>query len=167
MSHVVQFWFDDGGDRAVRALRDRLEEAGVSSVRGRPHVAFAAAGSIPRQARDILAADLRVVSIPTLWLATLAASPGGGLMLAAVVDTELLAVHSVVHDALAKRVRAPSAYHFPGSWVPHCPLTPEAADVSAGFAALHPVEPVRARVSQVAVVDTHTGDARTLLRVND
>ena len=86
-------------------------------------------------------------------------------MLAAVVDTELLAVHSTVHDVLAKKVKAPSAYYLPGSWVPHCTLAQgiEPPQVTAGFAALYPVEPVKARVSEIAVVDTHTGEAETLI----
>lgn len=176
MGQAVQFWFDGEGDGAVRGLWERLERAGVPGMgsrthrRHRPHVAFAVAGAIPARTREDLAGDLRLLSIPGLWLSTLAAScaPESGLMLAAVADTELLAVHSAVHDVLAKRVRAPSAYYLPGSWVPHCPLAQgiEPDQVIAGFAALHPVAPIRARVSEVAVVDTHTGEAQTLMRLN-
>jgi len=137
--------------------------------RHRPHVTFAAGAGIPRPARNDLTSDLRLLAIPTLWLATLAAARDDGLMLAAIVDTELLAVHSTVHDALAKRVRSPSAYHLPGSWVPHCPLAQgiEPGDVTTGFTTVHPVAPIRAKVSEIAVVDTHTGDAQTLLRLSD
>ncbi|GAB3466828.1 2'-5' RNA ligase family protein [Actinophytocola sediminis] len=176
MGQAVQFWFDDAGDRAVRELWERLERAGVPSVatrthrQHRPQVSFAVAGGIPARVRDDLAGDLRLLAIPNLWLSTLAASaaPDAGLMLAAVVDTELLAVHSAVHDVLAKRVRSPSAYYLPGSWVPHCALAEgiEPAQVIAGFAALHPVAPIRARVSAVAVVDTHTGETQTLRRLS-
>jgi hypothetical protein len=173
MGQAVEFWFDDEGDGAVRALWRRLERAGVPSLetrthgRHRPQVSFAVAGVIPGRTREALAEDLRLLSVPRLWLSTLAASDGG-LGLAAVVDTELLAVHSAVHDVLAKRVKAPSAYYLPGSWAPHCALAAgiEAEQVVAGFAALYPVAPIRARVSAVAVVDTHTGEAETLLRLN-
>jgi hypothetical protein len=90
-------------------------------------------------------------------------------MLAAVVDAELLAVHSAVHDVLAGRVRHPCAYYLPGSWVPHCALADgvEPAQVVAGFAAIYPVSPVRAAVREVAVVDTHTGRADVLLELPD
>jgi hypothetical protein len=170
MGQAVEFWFDEDGDGAVRGLWRRLEQAGVPSLETRthkghrPHVSFAVAGVIPGRTREALAEDLRLLAVPRLWLATLAASDGG-LALAAVVDTELLAVHSAVHDVLAKRVRAPSAYYLPGSWVPHCALAQgiEAEQVVAGFAALYPVTPIRARVSEVAVVDTHTGEAESLL----
>ncbi len=84
----------------------------------------------------------------------------------AVVDTELLAVHAAAHDTLAGRVRDPSAYYFPGAWVPHCTLahglTP--SQLSSGFAALQPTEPVRASVTGVGVTDTRTGEVDVPLR---
>jgi hypothetical protein len=70
-------------------------------------------------------------------------------VLAAVVDAELLAVHAAVHDALAGRVRGPVAAYLPGTWLPHCVLS--TGRPSEAFAALHPVEPVRARVLGVDV----------------
>ena len=71
------------------------------------------------------------------------------LVLAAVVDAELLAVHAAAHDALAGRVRGPVAAYLPGTWLPHCVLaTARPADA---FAVLHPVAPVRAKVTGVAV----------------
>ena len=69
--------------------------------------------------------------------------------LAAVVDTELLAVHSSVHDALAGRVRGPVAAYLPGVWLPHCVLA--VSRPADAFTALHPVEPVRARIVGVEV----------------
>ncbi|HEV2783266.1 MAG TPA: 2'-5' RNA ligase family protein [Actinophytocola sp.] len=173
MAQALEFFFDDDADRAVRTLWARLDQAGVPSLatrthgRHRPHVTFALAGAIPAGARDALRTDLRRLAIPRLWLSTLGVfTPVENvLVLAAVVDTELLAVHSAVHDALAGRVRAPSAYYLPGSWVPHCTLAQgiEHPQVVAGFAALHPVEPIRATITEVAVVDTHTGAADPLL----
>jgi 2'-5' RNA ligase len=173
VAQALEFFFDDDADRAVRGLWARLEQAKVPSLatrthgRHRPHVTFALAGSIPAGVRDALRTDLRRLSIPRLWLSTLGvfSSVENVLVLAAVVDTELLAVHSAVHDVLAGRVRSPSAYHLPGSWVAHCTLAQgiEHPQVVAGFAALHPVEPIRATVTEVAVVDTHTGAADPLL----
>jgi 2'-5' RNA ligase len=173
MAQALEFWFDGEADAAVRALWRRLERGGVPSLdtrthrRHRPHLCFAMAGLIPKPTREALAEDLRLLSIPNMWLSTLAAfsAPDTVLMLAAVADTELLAVHSAVHDVLAKRVKSPSAYYLPGSWVPHCTLAQgiETHQVIEGFAALYPVEPIKARVSEVAIVDTHTGEAETLL----
>jgi 2'-5' RNA ligase len=173
MAQALEFWFDDAADAAVRGLWRRLDKAGVPSLatrthgRHRPHVTFAVAGAIPPRTRETLREDLRLLSIPSLWLSTLAAFSTSEtvLMLAAVVDTELLAVHSAVHDVLAKKVKQPSAYYLPGSWVPHCTLAQgmEPAQMTAGFAALYPVEPIKARVTEIAVVDSHTGDAETLV----
>lgn len=173
MAQALEFFFDGEADAAVRGLWRRLEDAGVPSLatrthgRHRPHVTFALASAIPQRTRDALRDDLRLLSIPQLWLSTLSAFSANDtvLMLAAVVDTELLAVHSAVHDVLAGKVRQPSAYYLPGSWVPHCTLAQavDPAQVTAGFAALYPVEPIRARVSEIAVVDTHTGEADPLL----
>jgi 2'-5' RNA ligase len=164
VAHTVAVFFDDEADRAVRALWRRLDQAGVPSLAklGRPHVTFAVAKTIPRKTRDALKDELRTLSIPNLWLSNLGTFPNteNVLMLGAVVDGELLAVHSAIHDALAGRVTSPSAYWMPGSWVPHCTLTQgvEHHQMVEGFAALHPVDRIQARVRQVAILDTQTAE---------
>jgi hypothetical protein len=106
---------------------------------------------VPPPAREALAAELRLLVLPSIWLATLGTVAGRAdeLVLAAVVDAELLAVHAAVHDALAGRVRAPVAAYLPGTWLPHCVLATERP--ADAFAALHPVTPVRARVVDVEI----------------
>ncbi|MFL6120265.1 2'-5' RNA ligase family protein [Actinophytocola sp.] len=164
MAQTLEFSFDGEADAAVRGLWRRLSEAGVPSpARHRPHVTFAAARTIPAGTREALREDLALLSIPALWLSTLAAFDGT-LVLTAVVDTELLAVHSAVHDVLAKRVKQPAAYYLPGSWIPHCTLAErlEPAQMTTGFAALYPVGSIRARITEIAVVDTQTGETDVL-----
>jgi 2'-5' RNA ligase len=174
--HAVEFFFDDDADAAVRRLWQRLDEAGVPSLatrgstrqrRHRPHVTFAMAGSIPRRTVAALRTDLRLLSLPSLWLYTLGTFPTreNVLWLGAIADTELLAVHSAVHDALAGAVRQPSAYFLPGSWVPHCTLAQDLSgeQLAAGLAALHPVAPVRAKVIEVGITDTRTGEVDLLM----
>jgi 2'-5' RNA ligase len=173
VAHALELFFDDEADTAVRALWHRLELGGVPSMasrthrRHRPHVTFALAGSIPRPAREALRRDLSLLALPNLWLYTLATFPTteNALWLGAVADTELLAVHSAVHDVLAGRVREPSAYYLPGAWVPHCALaqgvTP--VELATGFATLHPVQPIRATGGQIGVTDTRTGEVDVLL----
>ncbi|MGP4019517.1 2'-5' RNA ligase family protein [Saccharopolyspora sp. 5N708] len=172
MAHALAAFFDDTAEAEIRTLWRRLDDAGVPSLGARPgghrpHVTLAAAGGIPAAARQALRAELRLLSIPDLWLHTLGTFPGEDriLLLGAVVDTELLAVHSAVHDALAGKVAHPSAYYFPGAWIPHCTLAQGITDdqLAAGFRALQPPEPVRAGVSEIAIVDTRTGDAETVL----
>ena len=77
----------------------------------------AAAAAVPAAARAALAAELAGLALPSIWLATLGTVAGrpDELVLAAVVDAELLAVHAAVHDALAGRVKGPVAAYLPGS----------------------------------------------------
>jgi hypothetical protein len=151
VSSLVRFRLDDDAAARVADLRAGAVAAGCTAPPGRPALTAAAAAAIPPAARAALADELRVLALPSVWLATLGATAGrpGELALAAVVDTELLAVHAAVHDALAGRVRGPVAAYLPGAWLPHCVV---AVDRPAdAFAALHPVEPVRARIVGVEV----------------
>jgi hypothetical protein len=163
VAQTLEFLFDDEADAAVRGLWRGLSEAGITPPRHRPRVTFAAARTIPAATRAALKEDLRLLSIPALWLSTLAAFDGA-LVLTAVVDTELLAVHSAVHDVLAQKVRDPVAYYLPGSWIPHCTLAEglEPDQMTTGFAALYPVRSIRARITEIVVVDTLTGQTDVL-----
>ncbi|MFC5993735.1 2'-5' RNA ligase family protein [Pseudonocardia hispaniensis] len=162
MSHAVRFRLDDDAVAELTALRERLHAAGIPAPTARPAVTFAAAATIPPAARAALIDELRVLTLPALWLATLGTIAGHDdeLVLAAIVDAELLAVHAAVHDALAGRVRAPVAAYLPGAWLPHCTLAHERP--AEAFALLHPFRPVRAGVSGVELVDTRTGTAEPI-----
>jgi hypothetical protein len=150
VAQIVRFTLDPDARAALADLRARVAVAGIPVPRDEPAVTVAAAASVPPAARDALDAELRLLAIPSIWLATLGTVAGrpDELVLAAVVDAELLAVHAAVHDALAGRVRGPVAAYLPGTWLPHCVLA--TAHPAAAFAALHPVEPIRARVTGVA-----------------
>lgn len=152
MGVVVRFRLDDQAVAAVAALRAQLATAGIATPSDEPGVTVAAASTVPAPARAALDAELRLLALPSIWLATLATVAGqpDALVLAAVVDAELLAVHQAVHDALAGRVRAPVAAYLPGNWLPHCVLAAERP--AAAFARLHPITPVRARVVGVELV---------------
>jgi 2'-5' RNA ligase len=168
VAQALECYFDAAAEGAVRALWQRLEQAGVPSPatathrRHRPHVTFAGGGVIPAGARKALVTDLTRLALPRLWLYTLGTFPTSenGLFLGAVTDAELLAVHVAVHDTLAGKVKDPWAYYLPGAWVPHCTLTQDVTpdQLTAAFAALHPVEPIRARITGIGIVDTRTGD---------
>ena len=151
MSSLVRFRIDEDAVARVGELRARVTAAGCAAPGERPALVAAAAVASPPAARAALDDELRVLALPAVWLATLGTAVGrpDELVLAAVVDTELLAVHSAVHDALAGRVRGPVAAYLPGAWLPHCVLA--TTRPAAAFAALHPVEPVRARIVAVGV----------------
>ncbi|MQA11368.1 MAG: 2'-5' RNA ligase family protein [Pseudonocardiaceae bacterium] len=173
MAQALEFSFDGEADSSVRWLWRRLERAGVPSLhtrthrQHRPHVTFAMAGGIPANTRKALAGELDLLALPTLWLYTLGTFPttDNELVITAVVDAELLAVHSAIHDVLAKKTKNPSAYYMPGAWVPHCTLAQEIdnAQVASGFAALHPIKPIKASVAEIGITDTATGEIDVLL----
>jgi 2'-5' RNA ligase len=161
-------FLDNAAEREIRRLWQTLADGGVAPAvrRFAPHVTLAAGASIPPKARAAVRDELALLAMPALWLSTLAVFPSteNVLVLAAVVDTELLAVHSAVHDVLAGKVRQASALHLPGSWVPHCTLAehvPTAA-LGAGLSLLHPETPVRATLGPVAVLDTASGAVEPL-----
>jgi hypothetical protein len=151
--HALVVFFDAEADQAVRSLWRRIG----ATFELPPHLTYAAAGTIGPKVRAELREDLSRLWLPDVWLHTLSATEDS-LRLGAVVDAELLAVHSAVHDVLAGRVKHPVARHLPGNWVPHCKLVDgEDADVKAAFAELHPITPVRAKTREMAIVDTQSG----------
>lgn len=159
---------DEAADQRIRALWQALATAGVAHPARRfaPHLTLAAGAAIPVKARAAVRDELALLAMPSVWLSTLAVFPTAEnvLVLAAVVDAELLAVHSAVHDALAGKVRHASALYLPGSWVPHCTLAERvgSAQLATAITTLHPVSPVRARLGPVAVLDTSTGTVEPL-----
>jgi hypothetical protein len=151
VAQTVRFRLDDAACAELTALRARVAAHGIAAPADPPSVIAAAAGTIPPSTRDALTAEVRLLALPSIWLATLGTVAGrpDELVLAAVVDAELLAVHGAVHDALAGRVRSPLAAYLPGTWLPHCVLATERP--AEAFALLHPVPTVRARVVAVDV----------------
>lgn len=150
MQRVI-FRLDPAAVADLAGLRHRLAAAVLPVPEDEPAVVAAAAVAVPPGARAALEAELRLLALPRVWLATLGTVAGrpDELVLAAVVDAELLAVHAAVHDALAGRVRGPAAAYLPGAWLPHCVLA--TGRPAEAFAALHPVPPVRARVVEVVI----------------
>ncbi len=160
--------FDDEADTAVRTLWSRLDDAGLPAARRfPPHVTFAMATDIPAKTRTALRADLRLLFIPSLWLHSLStfATTEHTLMLGAVTDGELLAVHSAVHDVLAGKVRNPNSYYLPGSWIPHCTLVEGVteAEMVTAFGVAFPAPPIEAKVHRMVIADTTTGELETLV----
>ena len=164
--HALVAFFDDEADKRVRELQKR---AG-GQFKYPPHLTYAVAGTIGPKVRKELREDLERLWLPDLYLHSLStfSTSENVLMLSAVVDTELLAVHSAIHDVLASKVKNPSAYYLPGNWVPHCTLVHDVDDeaMKAAFAAVFPVEPIRAKVREVSIVDTQTGEVDVLKKAS-
>lgn len=162
MTHTVRFRLDPSAESEINDLRRRLLLAGLHVPSDIPTVALAAAAQIPAAARVELTEALRGLSLPSIWLsmAGVLAGRDDDLVLAAVVDTELLAVHNTVHDALAGRVRGPLASYLPGGWLPHCTLAHE--QPVRAMSLLHPLRAVRATVIGVEIGDTCDGTSEPL-----
>jgi 2'-5' RNA ligase len=164
--HALVAFFDDEADKKVR---DLWRQIGVRHEHA-PHLTYAVAGTIGPKVRKELREDLERLWMPDLWLHTLGtfSTVDNVLMLGAVVDNELLAVHSAIHDVLASKVKNPSAYYLPGNWVPHCTLAADIDDdaVKAAFAKIFPVDPIRAKVREVSIVDTQTGEIDVLKKAS-
>ncbi|MCE3552808.1 2'-5' RNA ligase family protein [Pseudonocardia sp. RS11V-5] len=162
MAQIVRFRLDMAAEERVVELRDRLAAEGLRVPHELPTLTFAAAALIPAAARVELTEALRGLTLPSLWLPTLGSVAGhdDDLVLSAIVDTELLAVHSAVHDALAGKVRSPFGSYLPGAWLPHVVLAHERP--ADAFALLHPVRPVRASIEGVEIADTRDGSSEPL-----
>jgi hypothetical protein len=168
VAEALDFFLDEPSAAKIFELRARLALRGVPVPATAPSVRFARGAAIPAKVRGQLTADLRRLVLPELWLAVLGTILTGEprLVLAAVTDTELLAAHTGVHDALAGRVREPGASYLPGSWLPHCVLSrPIAAhELPAALDALDVVEPIRAKVASIGITDTRAGTVTPLDR---
>lgn len=164
--HALVAFFDDEADAKVRELWRRIG----AKYEHPPHLTYAVASTIGPKVRKELREDLERLWLPDLWLQSLStfSTTENVLMLAAVVDTELLAVHSAIHDVLAGKVKNPSAYYLPGNWVPHCTLAHDLDDeaMRAAFGKVFPTEPIHAKVREVSVVDTQTGEIDVLKKAS-
>jgi hypothetical protein len=166
VAEALDFFLDDASAAQVMELRARLALSGVPVPSAAPSVRFARGAAIPARLRGRLAEDLRLLVLPELWLAVLGtvltAQPR--LVMCAVVDTELLAAHSGVHDALAGKVREPSSRYLPGSWLPHCAISRELTTetVPDALRGLGEPRPIRAKVTSIGITDTRTGDVTSL-----
>lgn len=161
MSEAIDFVLAAEPAEVIRRFRARLATVGWPVPDSDPGVRLAAANAIPKPVRAKLTEELRLLVLPELWLASLGNALTGEpqLVLSAVPDAELVAVHTAVHDVLAGQVKGSVARYLPGQWVPHCPLTTELTHAQTGRAMsnLGAVRPLRAQVQAIGITDTRTG----------
>ena len=170
MTLSVCLTLDSPAERTVRALWQRLEEAGISTLmshtHGRhiPHLTLASLRSWDLESvrhelserplelpLDVHFDALGIFRRSRCWLAP-AASPA-----------LLLGQHTVV-DA-ARRSGADLHRHYePGQWVPHLTLAPRLhlRDLPVVAARVYDVLPVTATLSEIALIDTSTGTRHPL-----
>src|SRR3954451_22660067 len=110
---------DEAGAAPVRAMWQALAAAGLArdalELGYPPHLTLAVWEAAPEAAA--LAALAAGWAALALRRAGFGVFPGGGLWLAPVVTSELLARHAALHAALPGLASHP--HYAPGAWVPH------------------------------------------------
>jgi hypothetical protein len=162
--------FDGKSERAIRALWDRVEELGVSSMSSHTH---------RRHVPHVSYAVLRRWDLATVRaaVATLGAGPpveltfdGVGLFrrgrtwLVAGAGADFVTRQQRVVEAVVATGAELHKHYVPGTWLPHCSLAPRVTltQLSIVASAVLDVIPLRAKLEHAALIDSATGDRSPL-----
>ncbi len=167
MALAVCLLFDPRSERAQRALWDRLERAGVASLRshthGRhvPHVSYAVLRSWDVSAVARAVGALGALAPVTLTFDGVGLFRRGRAWLLAGGSAELHTRQERVVAAAAATGAELHKHYLPGRWMPHCSVAPRArlSAVPVLVAALYDVLPLEARLDRVALIDSATGES--------
>lgn len=170
MSLAVCLLFDDRGERAVRALWDRLEDLGVSTLRshthGRhvPHLSYAVLRTWDLEAVRGVVGALPDCGELDLQFDALGTFRRGRAWLVPSVTTELVTRQERAVAALSDSGSDLHKHYLPGVWTPHLTIAPRvplgALPVLA--AAVYDVLPLQVRAERAALVDASTGRVHPL-----
>jgi 2'-5' RNA ligase superfamily len=163
---AVCLLFDGRSERAIRALWDRVEQLGVTSLRSHTH-----GRHVPHLSYAVLRSwDHAAVTDAVIGL-------GGGLPVELSFDgvglfrrgrTWLIA--GVSSDFVARQQRVVGAvtatgadlhkHYVPGTWVPHCSVAPRVplAQLPIVATALFDVLPLPVRLDHAALINSATGE---------
>jgi 2'-5' RNA ligase len=163
---AVCLLFDRRSERAVRALWDRLEQAGVPSLRshthGRhlPHVSYAVLRTWDLAAVCAAVAGLGPVAPVELTFDGVGLFRRGRAWLLAGAAVEFVTRQERVVDAVTGTGAELHKHYRPGRWLPHCSVAPRAslAQLPVLAAAIYDVLPLEARLDRIALVDSATGE---------
>jgi 2'-5' RNA ligase superfamily len=167
---AVCLLFDRQSERAIRALWDRIEQQGVSSLRshthGRhvPHVSYAVLRSWDQAAVAAALAGLGDGSPVELSFDGVGLFRRGRTWLVAGVSADFVTRQSRVVEAVTATGAELHKHYVPGIWLPHCSLAPRAmlAQLPAVVGVVLDVLPLRARLDRAALVNSATGEIRPL-----
>ena len=170
MALAVCLLFDRRSERAVRSLWDRLEDAGVESLRshthGRhlPHLSYAVLRKWDDAAVAVALAALHGGDPVELTFDGMGLFRRGRVWLVAGVSAEFVARQQRVIEAVTATGADLHKHYRPGIWLPHCSLAPRAtlAQLPAVAAAVMDVLPLRARLDHAALIDSATGEVTAL-----
>ena len=170
MALAVCLLFDRRSERAVRALWDRLEQAGVPSLgshtHGRhvPHVSYAVLRSWDQASVTAALAQLGGGAPVELSFDGIGLFRRGRTWLVAGVSADFVARQQRVVEAVTATGAELHKHYRPGTWLPHCSLAPRAtlAQLPVAVAAVLDVLPLRARLDRAALVNSATGELSPL-----
>jgi hypothetical protein len=163
---AVCLLFDRRSERAVRALWDRVEQLGVTSLRshthGRhlPHVSYAVLRTWDQTAVTDAVIGLGAAAPVQLSFDGLGLFRRGRTWLVAGVDADFVARQQRVVDAVTATGAELHKHYVPGTWLPHCSLAPRVplAQLPVVATAVFDVLPLPVRLDHAALINSATGE---------
>lgn len=173
MALAVCLLFDRRSERALRALWDRIEEHGVSSLRSHthrrhvPHVSYAVLRSWDQAAVAAALNHLDGGSPVELSFDGVGVFRRGRAWLVAGVSADFVIRQQRVVEAVTATGAGLHKHYRPGTWLPHCSLAPRAtlAQLPLVAAAVFDVVPLLATLDRAALVNSATGEIFPLPRL--
>ena len=170
MALAVCLLFDRRSERAVRALWDRVEQAGVPSLRSHthqhhvPHVSYAVLRNWDLREVTTGLTSLDAGDPVELHFDGLGVFRRGRIWLVAGVSAEFVARQQRVVEAVKTTGAELHKHYVPGTWLPHCSLAPRAtlAQLSAVAATVFDVLPLRTTLDRAALINSATGEISPL-----
>lgn len=165
MALAVCLLLDSRTDRAVRQLWDRLESAGIGTLRththGRhvPHVSYAVLRSWDLDAVQEAVAGLPDRGAVPLHFDALGLFRRSRSWLVPAAPADLVPRQQDVVKAVLGTGADLHRHYEPGLWVPHCTLAPRVRleQLSTLAALVYDVLPLHATADRAALVDSSTG----------
>jgi 2'-5' RNA ligase len=162
---AVCLLFDRRSERAVRALWERLERAGVPSLRSHthgqhmPHVSYAVLRTWDLAAVSAAVAGLGPMPPVELTFDGVGLFRRGRAWLLAGAAAEFVTRQERVVEAVTETGAELHKHYRPGRWLPHCSVAPRAslAQLPVLAAAIYDVLPLEARLDRIALIDSATG----------
>jgi len=173
MALGVCLLFDDAGDRALRALWERLELRGIGTLaththgRHHPHVSYTVLDHW-----DLAAVEAAVEALPDrgtfpLTFHAVATFRRGRAWLVPGVPGDFVDRQAAVAAAVAATGAAVHPLYRAGAWVPHCTVAPRVRleQLPELAATTYDVLPLTVQVSAAALIDSATGRLRPLINL--
>lgn len=165
MALAVCLVFDNGTQRALRRLWDRLEDLDVPTLRSHthgnhvPHLSYAVLRSWRLDAVRSAVEALPSMGAVDISFDGLGTFRRGRVWLAPALPADVAQRQKQVVDAVVETGAELHRHYDPGAWLPHCTLAPRVPLTALPMvaAAVYDVLPLRARADRAALIDSATG----------